>query len=337
MSNTETKPQESLHPEVAKASETPVPVQITSPSQAIAAAKQRFLSIMPQETYVREANFAMQIVLNNPAGFRNVDLNSLRTAVENIAFTGLTLNPVMKLAYLIPRKGKAILEPSYMGLTKILTDAGSVKKISAVVVFEDEFMDFEYDPATRMVLKHKPKYATTEAEHLARKPIGAYSCATLKDGSLDYEFMPEWELMKVKSKSDGSKSEYSPWSQKNWADEMRKKTVIKRHYKYLPKSEQIDHVIDADNQQFIEDTTPLSVTTMFEPDAEESTPTLEVVNTQPPQVETVSTPPIPVVNVNGSINEPSDAEIEAEIARQDAEREAGKTTLFNDGDKKSKK
>jgi recombination protein RecT len=155
----------------------------------------------------------------------------------------------MKLAYLIPRKGKAVLDPSYMGLTKILTDSGSVKKVSAVVVYDDE--QFEYNASTRMVVVHEQRYAETEKEHMARKVIGAYSCATLADGSLDYEFMPGWELEKIKSKSDGANSQYSPWQESNWADEMRKKTVIKRHYKYLPKSEQISNVIDLDNQQFI--------------------------------------------------------------------------------------
>lgn len=226
-----------------------IPAKITTPSEAIAAAKQRFLSVMPQEIFVKEANFAMQIIQSNPKGWQSVDLMSIRSSVENIAFTGLTLNPAMKLAYLIPRKGKAVLDPSYMGLIKILTDSGSVKKVSAVVVYEDE--EFEYNAATRMVTKHEQKYAKTEKEHMARKVIGAYSCATLSDGSLDYEFMPGWELDKIKSKSDGANSQYSPWQESNWADEMRKKTVIKRHYKYLPKSEQASNAIELDNQQFI--------------------------------------------------------------------------------------
>jgi len=43
--------------------------------------------------------------------------------------------------------------------------------------------------------------------------------------------MPMWEIMKVKSKSTGSNSEYSAWN--TWRDEMIKKTVIKRHFKLL--------------------------------------------------------------------------------------------------------
>jgi recombination protein RecT len=239
---------EKLNTEIEQATKTKV-AKIETPAQAIASAKERFLSVMPKERFIREANFALQIIQNNPGGFKNItDLMSIRTAVENIAFTGLTLNPVMKLAYLIPRKGKVVLDPSYMGLTKILTDSGSVKKMSAVVVFEDE--DFYYNPATRMVEKHVPYYAKSEAEHLTRKVVGAYSCATLADGTLDYEFIPAWELDKIRSKSDGANSQYSPWQEKNWADEMRKKSVIKRHYKYLPKSEQVSELVEIDNEQF---------------------------------------------------------------------------------------
>jgi recombination protein RecT len=275
----------------------------------IAQARQRFLSVLPEDVFIREANFAMQAITANPVQFQKCDVTTLRSAVENIAFTGLTLNPIMKLAYLIPRKNKIILEPSYKGLIKLLTDGGAVKKVSAVVVYEDE--EFQYDPATRTVVKHVQKYSKTEKEHVERAVLGAYSCAIMSDSSLDYEFMPNWELEKIRSKSDGANSPYSPWQGMNWADEMRKKSVIKRHYKLLPLSEKQAKAIDLDNEQF-ESEKPLPAKPNI----------MELMAGTEPQQQL----PEPVAEAE-IVPEPNDddfseAQLNAEIERQDKAREA---------------
>lgn len=63
-------------------------------------------------------------------------------AVFNVALTGLTLNPTLKLAYLVPRYNNASrelevhLEPSYQGLVKLVTDTGSAKSVSSQVVLK---------------------------------------------------------------------------------------------------------------------------------------------------------------------------------------------------------
>jgi len=46
-----------------------------------------------------------------------------------------------------------------------------------------------------------------------------------------YEFMPMWEIEKIKQSSTNSSSKYSAWT--TWRDEMIKKSVIKRHFKML--------------------------------------------------------------------------------------------------------
>lgn len=194
--------------------------------QSLTNAYPKFEAINPEKAK-SELGFAMQIFQNNPS-LQKCEPQSILNAVVNVARTSITLNPVMRLAYLIPRKNKCVLEFSYMGLVAMLRDNGCIKTISAHIVYEDE--QFEYDVAENRIY-HKPRWAKTEQEHNQREIIGCYSRATLPNGDVVYEFMPMWEIDKVKRMSEGSNSQYSAWQ--TWKDEMIKKSVIKRHFKML--------------------------------------------------------------------------------------------------------
>jgi recombination protein RecT len=173
-----------------------------------------------------EYGFAKNAFRNN-ATLQKCDPISILESVVNIARTSLSLNPALRLAYLIPRKGKCTLEISYMGMIKLLRDSGAIQHIEAFIVFEDE--DFEYN-ITDNKIKHVPIYAETEEEHNKRKVKGCYTKAVLPNGYISFCFMPLWELLKIKSESKNSGAN-SVWDK--WRDEMYKKTVIKRHSKTL--------------------------------------------------------------------------------------------------------
>ena len=194
--------------------------------QSLTNAYPKFEAINPDKAK-SELGFAMQLFQNSEA-LQKCDPQSILNAVVNVARTSITLNPVMRLAYLIPRKNKCTLEFSYMGLVAMLRDNGCIKSISAHIVYEDE--EFDYDIANNKIY-HKPRFAKTENEHNSREMIGCYSRATLPNGEIVYEFMPMWEIEKVKRMSDGSSSKFSAWQ--TWRDEMIKKSVIKRHFKML--------------------------------------------------------------------------------------------------------
>jgi len=177
--------------------------------------------------------FLYKVAHDNPA--------SLAEAVVNVALTGLTLNPVLSLAYLVPRAGKVCLQPSYMGLCKILTDTGSAKNIYAYVVYKNDL--FEMVLGTNPNIIHKP----TMDDRGER--IGVYACAVLADGSKQFEYMDKKEVDKIMSKSEAVKaSKYSSWT--DWWDEMARAKVIRRLYKYIPKTEmgtELQNVIDLTN------------------------------------------------------------------------------------------
>lgn len=207
-----------------------------------AAQKQFEVSNEYKMNFNREAGFAIQILSNNPYLLK-CDPDSVKHAVVNVALTGITLNPALKYAYLVPRKVKnelkCILDISYMGMIKILTDAGAVKNVDAGVIYQNDRYDFRRgsDP----YFKHVPALSGRGEK------IGAYAIAFLRDGGFQFEILGREDIEKVRATSESYKNEegrkYSPWE--TWEDEMWKKTVLKRLFKLLPKTNFSDQLIAA--------------------------------------------------------------------------------------------
>lgn len=208
------------------------------------------INMIGKDNLTRETSFALQAV-NASDYMSKATPVSVAKCVLNIALTGLSLNPVLKYAYITPRyvngQIEAILMPSYMGLCKLITDAGSVKNIYAHLVHDGD--EFEPVFGTELSLVHKPKFGK-EVTHV-------YAVAVLKDGGKQFEVMSVDDVNAIRERSDGYKS-FKAGKAKSciWESdygEMAKKTVIKRLTKYLPKTEQWEHIakaIDVDNQDY---------------------------------------------------------------------------------------
>lgn len=177
-------------------------------------------------SFAQEMEFAVQAFTTNPA-LLNCNADTVKNCLVNIALSGLTLSPVMKMAHLVPRKGKCCVDVSYMGLIKIITDTGSVQSIKAKLVYENE--PFEIELGSGCFVKH----GIYKGNVNKGKRIGAYSIAVLNDGSDHIEWMYESELMEIKARAQ--KTGGAVWNSDE--NEMCRKTVVKRHWKYLPKSE----------------------------------------------------------------------------------------------------
>ena len=114
---------------------------LTSWKASLKEAHTKFTAINPEKA-TSELGFAMQIFQNSDT-LQRCDPQSILNAVVNVARTSVTLNPVMRLAYLVPRKNKCVLDFSYMGLVAMLRDNNCIKSISAHIVYENEEFDFE--------------------------------------------------------------------------------------------------------------------------------------------------------------------------------------------------
>ena len=212
----------------------------------------KMLKLIDKQTLEREVSFAMQAI-SSSSQLQKRTRESLQKAVYNIALTGLSLNPITKLAYLVPRYSNgeniAVLDPSYQGLVKLLTDTGVVAAIEARIVNDGD--DFEVNYGTTAEVIHKPKFKT-------RNPHLVYAVATMPGSGLkQFEVMSIDEVNDIRDKSESYKA-FNAGKIKSciWVDhynEMAKKTVIKRLYKYLPKSGQFEKVataIDLSNSDY---------------------------------------------------------------------------------------
>ncbi len=206
---------------------------------ALIKAEGKFLAIADPEKAKIELGFAA-IAMANSDKLRACTPDSIMNAVINLARTSLTLNPTLKLCYLVPRDGKCVLDVSYIGMIKILRDNRCIKDLAAYIVYEDE--EFEND-IVNGVIKHKPIYAKTLAEQKKRNMHGVYTRAILPDGSVSFNFMPMWEVLKIKDSSKAAGSSYSPWN--TFEEEMVKKTGIRRHFKTLIAGSPAEQVVAA--------------------------------------------------------------------------------------------
>lgn len=202
--------------------------------------------------FEREASFAVQHLSKNPY-LQKANGNSILKAVMNVAQTGLTLNPVSKYAYLVPRYNGAtktlecVLDPSYTGLVKLLTDSGAVKSINCQLVYDGDDVDIDM-ASDRKITKHIPYLLTGKEKGLIKF---VYSVATLHDGSFHAELMSWSEVEDIRDGSEAFKA-FKEGKTKSciWIKhegEMSRKTCIKRHFKHLPKSgnlEPLEKAID---------------------------------------------------------------------------------------------
>jgi recombination protein RecT len=210
-----------------------------------------------EQAFYKEVSFAIQIINGNQY-MQSCSQQSVLKAVMNVAQIGLTLNPVLKYAYIVPRYNKkkgcleAVLDCGYQGLAKLLTDSGSVKSISANIIYDGD--EIEIDLASdEKVKKHVPNFLCGKKR--SSKVIGVYSLAVLHDGSKHIELLSEEEVHEVRERSESfisfknGKTKSCIWDSDY--PEMCRKTAIKRHFKYLPKSDNMEAVqkaLEVENQ-----------------------------------------------------------------------------------------
>lgn len=140
------------------------------------------------------------------------------------------LEPDGRKAYLIPFNDKdkgtivCTLIVDYKGLVDIARRSGEIADIHADVVCEND--KFEYNFGTDSKLVHVPAVSNRG------KVTQIYSFVRLKDGSSSFEVMNIDEIEKVHARSKSA--DKGPWKT-DW-NEMAKKTVFRRHSKWLPVS-----------------------------------------------------------------------------------------------------
>ena len=187
--------------------------------------------------FEREAGFAIQVLTASDyvAKLAAADRQSVINAVTNIAAIGISLNPAKKQAYLVPRKGKICLDISYMGLIDLAIQSGSIMWAQADLVHSS-------DAFTLNGFDKPPTHSFNPFSKERGEIVGAYVVVKMHSGDYLTECMSREDIDSIKNRSESVKAgKQSPWDTDY--GEMAKKTVVKRAYKYWPKSDRLDEAI----------------------------------------------------------------------------------------------
>lgn len=179
----------------------------------------------------RECNFAAQAMLANPYLIECAQHypDHFVNALKGVVLTGTTLNPSLKLAYLVPYKGKVELQFSYMGKKSFAVNTGLVLNIESYLVYNGEL--FEIEQGSNAHITHKPNpWGAKKKDEI----LGGYYLIKYANGAMQFDTMPIDEIEGIKKRSPSvGKGKQSPWDTDY--TEMCKKTLINRAYKQIPK------------------------------------------------------------------------------------------------------
>ncbi|GAA4648107.1 recombination protein RecT [Kistimonas scapharcae] len=169
---------------------------------------------------------------------------SLLGSVIQSAQLGLVPGGALGHCYLIPYFNRKLnkLECQFMlgyrGMLELARRSGAIKHIDARCVYEHE--EFEILYGTQTTVTHKPSLTRDATDRM----IGVYAVGHLSSGGWQVEYMSMAEIQAIR---DGSKAGGDgPW--KTHFDEMAKKTVIRRLFKYLPVSIEAQTAVGLDER-----------------------------------------------------------------------------------------
>lgn len=200
--------------------------------------EQMFTPVIAENSvkWEKESQFAIQLfqandflaktALNNPVSAQN--------AIVNIAAIGISLNPALKHAYLVPRKKSVCLDISYMGLMHLAMESGSILWGQAVIVHEND--DFKLTGLGSLPYHDYSPFGNRG------EIVGVYCTVKTSGGDYLTECMSIDEVYSIRNRSESYKRNSGPWVTD--AGEMIKKTVVKRANKYWPKVERLSNAIE---------------------------------------------------------------------------------------------
>ncbi len=172
------------------------------------------------------------------------DKTSFLGAIMQCAQLGLEPGGALGHAYLIPfeNRKKNITEVQfivgYRGMIDLARRSGQIISLSARTAHEHD--EFHYEFGLHETIKHVP--ADGERGSITH----VYAVANLQGGGVQFDVMSKADIDKVKATSMSASRSDSPWQK--YYEEMAKKTVIRRLFKYLPASIEMTRAVIADER-----------------------------------------------------------------------------------------
>jgi recombination protein RecT len=196
---------------------------------------QMALAMPKHMTADRLARIALTEIRKTPA-LAQCNQASFLGAIMQCAQLGLELGGALGHAYLLPYGQTATFILGYRGMIDLARRSGQMVSLTANVVYEND--DFKYQLGLHPDVHHIP----AETERGAMTHV--YAVANLKGGGVQFEVMSKYDVDKIRAGSKAGKS--GPWV--SYYEEMAKKTVIRRLFKYLPVSIEMSRAVGLDEQ-----------------------------------------------------------------------------------------
>lgn len=220
---------------------------------------------------------------------------SLWRALAAAAELGLEPGGALGYCYLVPYKDTAQFIVGWQGLIELGRRSGTLKQIEVHLVYRDEHFRYRI-LAEGTLLEHEPKPQKDVDSY-----VRGYCIARLKDGGVHVEHMWREEIEAIRNKANAyvnelkkpEASRHGPWFKH--PSEMAKKTIVRRAFKYLPKSPELARAFDADDYD-TEKPVNEAIRTSVAPPVPDAPVDAELVE-EPP------TPPTPHDPVTGVVDE----------------------------------
>ena len=196
--------------------------------------KQLALAVPKHLSADRMARIAATELRKTPA-LLNTTPASFLGAVMQSAQLGLEPGSALGQAYLVPYGNQCQLILGYRGMIDLARRSGQVLSLNAYAVREGD--DFSFQLGLKPDIHHVP---SLEADRIKKPITYVYAVATLKGGGYQFEVMSRAEVEAVRAKAKSK----NIWN--TYFEEMAKKTVIRRLFKYLPVSIEALEITNAD-------------------------------------------------------------------------------------------
>lgn len=154
------------------------------------------------------------------------DTTSFLGSIVQASQLGLEPGSALGHCYLVPYKRTCQLIIGFRGMIDLARRSGQIISLSAHTVHKND--EFHYELGLHEDLRHIP------APGDRGEMILVYGVARLVGGGFQFEVMTKSDVDKIRNKSKAGTGSGTPWGAHY--DEMAKKTVIRRLFKYLPVS-----------------------------------------------------------------------------------------------------
>ncbi len=222
-----------------------IPAKATGIKSLLASRKNTIAQALEQTglTPERLLSVVMNEVRKTPKLKECTDASLLGSVIQS-AQLGLVPGGALGHCYLIPyfnrkqNKLECQFMLGYRGMLELARRSGAIKHIDARCVYEGEEFEILYGTQTTVI--HKPSLTRSVNDRM----IGVYAVGHLTSGGWQVEYMSMIEIQSIRDSSKAGGD--GPW--KSHFDEMAKKTVIRRLFKYLPVSIEAQTAVGLDER-----------------------------------------------------------------------------------------